>query len=239
MSERLTYYFENYRFTSIANFKRWTQEPLDGRPPVSVRAPQSHPRAVVDQLIPITIVVPCYNEGPVLGYLENTLDEVSEHFGDRYEVNFVLVNDCSTDDTWEGMKERFALREDVKLVNHEVNKGVAAAIMTRLREAETEIVCSMDADCTYDPHQLENLIPLLEEDVAMVTASPYHDDGTVVGVPEWRLVLSKNLSRLYGTVLHHRFATYTACFRAYRKSKVAHIELENGGFLGVAELLIK
>lgn len=239
MGERLTYYFENYRFTSIANYKRWTQEPVVGRAPPSTRPPLSQPRSVRQVLVPITIVVPCFNEGPVLGYLENTLDEVSVHFSDRYDVQFVLVNDCSTDDTWEGMKERFALREDVTLVTHEVNQGVAAAIMTGIRAAETEIVCSMDADCTYDPHQLENLIPLLGDDVAMVTASPYHEDGTVVGVPEWRLVLSKNLSRIYGTVLRHRFATYTACFRAYRKSRVEHIELENGGFLGVAELLIK
>ena len=143
---------------------------------------------------------------------------MSEHFRDRYDVQFVLVNDCSTDDTWEGLQARFGHRSDMQLINHETNQGVAAAIMTGIRAAKTEIVCSIDADCTYDPHQLENLIPMLGDDVAMVTASPYHKDGTVVGVPEWRLFLSRNLSRIYGTLLHHRFATYTACFRAYRKS---------------------
>lgn len=238
MEQRLEYYLERYRFTSIADFNRWIQEPIDGRPPQSTRGPQSRPRPT-GHLTPITIIVPCFNEGPVLGYLENTLDEVSAHFSDRYDVRFVLVDDCSTDDTWTGMNERFSEREDVELVHHEVNQGVAAAIMTGIRAAKTEIVCSIDADCTYDPHQLERLLELLDEDVAMVTASPYHDEGNVVGVPEWRLILSKNLSRLYGTILHHRFATYTACFRAYRKSKVEHITLENGGFLGVAELLIK
>jgi len=43
-----------------------------------------------------------------------------------------------------------------------VNGGVAAAILTGLRAADTEIACSIDADCTYDPHELGNMIPLLE-----------------------------------------------------------------------------
>ena len=97
----------------------------------------------------------------------------------------------------------------------------------------------MDADCTYDPRQLADLVAMLKDDVVMVTASPYHREGHVVGVPSWRLALSRNLSRLYGMVLNHRFATYTACFRAYRRSAVVDIELSNGGFLGVAEMLIK
>lgn len=46
--------------------------------------------------------------------------------------------------------------------------------MTGIKAATTEIVCSMDCDCTYDPHELINMIPLLTEDVDMVTASPYH-----------------------------------------------------------------
>lgn len=249
MRERLAHYFENYRFTSIVNYRRWVQEPLSHAPgsarPVS-QAPSSARLSAARQenapskdRVPITIVVPCFNEGPVLGYLENTLGEVTLDFRDRYDVKFVLVNDSSTDDTWEGLKERFLDREDVKLVTHETNQGVAAAIMTGIRAADTEVVCSMDADCTYDPHQLKALLDLLGDDVAMVTASPYHKDGHVVGVPEWRLLLSRNLSRMYGALLRHRFATYTACFRAYRKSKVEHIELANGGFLGVAELLIK
>jgi len=239
MEERLEYYFGNYRFTSIADYNRWEQGYLDGVPLPSERVPSIQRPPPAEDAVPITIVVPCFNESPVLGYLENTLDEMSEHFRDRYDVQFVLVNDCSTDDTWEGLQARFGHRSDIQLINHETNQGVAAAIMTGIRAARTEIVCSIDADCTYDPHQLENLIPMLGDDVAMVTASPYHKDGTVVGVPEWRLFLSRNLSRIYGTLLHHRFATYTACFRAYRKSKVEDIQLDLGGFLGVAELLIK
>jgi glycosyltransferase involved in cell wall biosynthesis len=163
---------------------------------------------------------------------------VRETLGRAYSIEFVLVDDCSADETWAKMNETFGGQSGFHLVRHEVNQGVAKAILTGIKAAETEIVCSMDADCTYDPLQLEKLIPLLSDDVAMVTASPYHPEGKVVGVPEWRLFLSRNLSKLYGMVLHHKFKTYTSCFRAYRKSIVADVELQNGGFLGVAEMLV-
>jgi hypothetical protein len=58
-----------------------------------------------------------------------------------------------------------------------------------------------------------------------------------VNVPAWRLSLSKGLSFLYRRVLHNRLATYTACFRVYRRSALAGIEVREGGFLGVVETL--
>ena len=61
--------------------------------------------------------------------------------------------------------------------------------------------------------------------------------GTSATCPAWRLGLSKSLSRLYRLVLHQRLATYTSCFRVYRRSVAAKVQLENTGFLGVAEML--
>jgi hypothetical protein len=111
--------------------------------------------------------------------------------------------------------------------------------MTGLKAAETEIVCSIDADCTYDPHELGAMIPLLSEDVSLVTASPYHPAGGVRNVPEWRLGLSKVASWLYRRTLRTKLYTYTSCFRVYRRSAFAEIDLRENGFLGVAEMLGK
>jgi hypothetical protein len=56
-------------------------------------------------------------------------------------------------------------------------------------------------------------------------------------VPGWRLFLSKSVSKLYGVILHHRLATYTSCFRVYRRSAVETLTIREGGFLGIAEML--
>ncbi len=239
MSDILSYYLERYRFTSIADHQHLIQEHLDELVPASIRKIERKHHSSATDLTPISVVVPCYDEERALGYLAHALGELEDQLGDRYSLRFVLVDDCSKDGTWAGLQRRFGTLSNFKLVKHDKNQGVAAAILTGIKAADTEIVCSMDADCTYDPRQLADLIAMLKDDVVMVTASPYHRDGHVVGVPSWRLALSRNLSRLYGMVLNHRFATYTACFRAYRRSAVVDLELVNGGFLGVAELLIK
>jgi len=81
------------------------------------------------------------------------------------------------------------------------------------------------------------MIPLLTDGVDMVTASPYHPDGAVKNVPAWRLFFSKSLSSFYHMILHHKFSTYTSCFRVYRRTSVVDLEISEGGFLGVAETL--
>ena len=187
---------------------------------------------------PVTIVIPCYNEEAALPYLANTLRSVEADLAEKdYQCSFVFIDDRSKDATFEKLNELFGAKENVKIVRHETNQGVAAGIMTGLQTSKTEIVCSMDCDCTYDPHELANMLPLLTEDVDMVTASPYHEKGGVRNVPEWRLFLSKGASFLYRRALNAELDTFTSCFRVYRRSSVVNLPIEEKGFLGVAEML--
>ncbi len=186
----------------------------------------------------ISIVIPCYNEEASLPYLANTLRSVEANLsGKGYQTNFIFIDDRSKDATFGKLNELFSEKENVKIIRHKTNQGVAAGIMTGLREANTEIVCSMDCDCTYDPHELENMLPLLTEDVDLVTASPYHRSGGVRNVPQWRLFLSKGASFLYRRVLRSKLDTYTSCFRIYRRASVIDLNIREKGFLGVAEML--
>ncbi|MCU1289675.1 MAG: arnC 7 [Acidobacteria bacterium] len=187
---------------------------------------------------PVSVVIPCYNEEPTLPYLANTLRSVEENLSQSgFQPEFIFIDDCSKDNTLAKLKELFGQKENVRIVPHETNKGVAAGIMTGLLESKTEIVCSMDCDCTYDPHELVRMLPLLTESVDLVTASPYHALGSVRNVPGWRLFLSKGASFLYRRALHSKLDTYTSCFRVYRRSSVINLPIEEKGFLGVAEML--
>ena len=187
---------------------------------------------------PISVVIPCYNEELILPYLANTLASVEAQLT-SYAFTFIFVDDHSSDGTNEALHRIFGDRPNCIIVRHATNQGVAAGIVTGILRANTDIVCSMDCDCTYDPHELQHMIPLLVDGVDLVTASPYHALGKVRNVPAWRLGLSKSLSGLYRIVLHQRLATYTSCFRVYRRSAAAAVQLDNSGFLGVAEMLGK
>ena len=200
--------------------------------PVEVSAADLSPKTAV------TVVIPCYNEAEALPYLANTLRSVETRLAQGgYSTNFIFVDDKSKDETLELLETLFAEWDNVRIIAHKRNWGVAAGVLSGIRSARTEVVCSMDCDCTYDPHELLRMLPLLTGDVQLVTASPYHKDGGVRNVPGWRLFLSKGASFLYRRVLRSKLDTYTSCFRVYRRSAFADMEIDETGFLGVAEML--
>ena len=187
--------------------------------------------------IGVTIVVPCFNEESACQNFHANVERLREQLDQKYDLMLVLVDDGSSDGTLCKLRELFSDDRSCMIVSHDENRGVGAAIMTGIRQASTEIVCSMDFDCSYDPQQFSDMIPLLGDDVDIVTASPYHPDGLVRNVPHWRLALSKAASVLYGCLLDSKLFTYTSCFRVYRRRSVVNIQLRNDGFVGVVELL--
>lgn len=236
-------HLQRFNCSSIAGHLGISSEPpaLAGAKHDAMAKPDVRPPATVgDSDKPVTIVIPCYNEEEALPYLANTLRSVSSRLIENgIAPNFIFVDDRSTDATFEKLGELFGNEPNYRIVQHETNKGVAAGIMTGIREAKTDIVASMDCDCTYDPHELANMIPRLSDGVDMVTASPYHRDGGVRNVPSWRLFLSRGASFLYRRVLNAKLDTYTSCFRVYRREAMLGLDLTQSGFLGVAEMLGK
>jgi len=244
MERVLRDYFQDYQVGGIADYLGLDPGSVAAVVPAAP-APQPAPARQAAESgagLPrprVSIVVPCYNESATLGYLANTLKSVEAELEAQYDLRFIFVDDASGDDTWDSLSRLFGGNRRCRLIRHDRNRGVAAAILTGIRAADTEIVCSIDCDCTYDPHELRRMIPLLTPGVDLVTASPYHPQGLVRNVPGWRLSLSRGASFLYRRVLRQKLATYTSCFRVYRKSAVEPLHLAEGGFLGVAEMLGK
>lgn len=243
-------YLKEYRFQPIGD---WLGLPWRTMEPHAPAAAPSRPEpayalrggpeeatglAIAAARPPVTLVIPLYNEEANIPYMRGTLLDLRRRLERRYRIHFNLVDDGSSDATWERLSERFRDFPDCQVLRHPKNAGVAAAILTGLRHAPTEVVASIDCDCSYDPNDLEAMLPMIEQ-ADLVTASPYHPQGRVWNIPPWRLFLSRSLSRMYSLLLGKSISTYTSCFRVYRKSAVEGLRVEHGGFLGVAEILIR
>lgn len=189
------------------------------------------------KLLGLTIVVPCFNEEEGLDQLSERLKTLHSVFSDRLDLEVVFVDDGSRDKTFEGLQNRFQQFDWVRILKLDQNRGITAAILTGIRAATNELVASIDADCTYDPIQIMSFVELMDDDIAMVTASPYHPRGSVEGVPSWRLALSRSASSCYGVLLGTSLHTYTSCFRLYRRSWMQDLPVRENGFVGVAEVL--
>ena len=230
--------FGQFQFVSIADY-------LELKSTDVVPALRSEVNVVRDagvgktgKTTPISVIVPCFNEEASIPYLSRTLQELTKSLSDEYDVEFILVDDGSQDETWQALTKYFSLRSDTRLIRHAENLGISAAILTGMKHGR-DIVCSMDCDCSYDPSELKPMLHLLEDGVDLVTASPYHPAGAVLNVPQWRLLLSRCSSARYRIVTGRKLYTFTSCVRVYRRSAAMAVPLRHPGFLGIAELLSK
>jgi len=188
----------------------------------------------------VSIVVPIFNEEDGVQQLKQKLLALSELLSPQYDLEFILVDDGSSDNTVLRLRQEFAgspFRWQV--LEHGTNRGVGAAFRTGFDFANGNLVCTIDADCSYEPEGLQLLLEELRTsrtDIAV--ASPYHPEGGVEGVPAWRLVLSKGCSTLYWVLSPLKLYTYTSIFRAYRAEVVKEVSFKADGFVSAAEILV-
>ncbi|HET8646137.1 MAG TPA: glycosyltransferase family 2 protein, partial [Vicinamibacteria bacterium] len=130
----------------------------------------------------IVVVLPAFNEADALPPLLRRLQAVSVgHFGSALSV--IVVDDGSTDGTAEAARAG-AAGLAVKVVAHEVNRGLNEAMRTGLLAAleqagEDDIVITMDADDTHAPGLISRMTMLIEEGNDVVVASRYAPGGRV------------------------------------------------------------
>jgi dolichol-phosphate mannosyltransferase len=189
----------------------------------------------------LSLVIPCHNEEAGLLSLRAELGPVLHTLSQGRSVEVVFVDDGSTDATWERLS---ALRDagfagvSVRLERHGRNRGLGAALRTGFAAARGAVVVTTDSDATYRFSEIPALLKRLGPQVDIVTASPYHPEGAVAGVPAYRLVLSRGSSLIYRTLVGRHIYTYTALFRAYRADVLRTVPFQSDGFLAVAELLV-
>ncbi|HVO68697.1 MAG TPA: glycosyltransferase family 2 protein [Aggregatilineaceae bacterium] len=189
----------------------------------------------------LSIIIPCYNEVDNIPKLDREFVPVVEALAQTRTVEVIFVDDGCTDGTVEALQKAFGdeKRWPVRVERHDRNRGLGAAIRTGLAAAQGDVLVTTDSDGTYKFTEIPALLALLTPEVDIVTASPYHPHGGVAGVPAYRLVLSRGSSLLYRLLVSWRINTYTALFRAYRRSAIAEVTFQSDGFLAGTELLVK
>lgn len=188
----------------------------------------------------VSIVVPVYNEEAGVPQLRERLTALQAVWDQSVDLEFIFVDDGSSDRTGDRLREVFANEPRVRVLIHDRNRGIGAAFRTGFGQCRGSIVCTIDADCSYGPENLYHLVAALKStpgDIAV--ASPYHPDGNVEGVPRWRLVLSRSCSAMYGLIAPVRLYTYTSVFRAYRSEVVRTVSFQEDGFVSASEILIR
>lgn len=163
---------------------------------------------------------------------EHTLARVEgalASFQGDYEI--IAVNDGSTDNTLEVLQGIASLNKRIKVVSYPRNIGRGMALRRGFQESNGKLVVSIDADLSYDPDYILELIKTLgaDPDVDFVLASPYMPGGGVKNVPFLRLWISKLGNKILRFAMPNRIYTSTGIFRAYRKKVLDSLEMESDG----------
>jgi dolichol-phosphate mannosyltransferase len=187
----------------------------------------------------LSLIIPCYNESEGIPSMRSRLAEVLPTLREIGRVEVLLIDDGSTDGTYQLLQEHFAGWDEVKIVQHLHNQGLGAALRTGFAHASGATIVTCDSDGTYPFAEIPALLAKLTPGIDIVTASPYHPAGGIENVPAYRVALSKGASLLYRLLLDWRIHTYTAIFRAYRRQVIERITSQSNGFLMVTEMLVE
>lgn len=186
----------------------------------------------------LSVVIPCYNEADNIDQMYNQISAIRPELERRGPFELVLVDDGSTDDTFERLVTAFIGWDNVTIMQHDCNRGLGVALRTGFTVARGSVIVTTDSDGTYPFTTIPALLDMLQPGVDIVTASPYHPAGGVDGVPAYRLLFSKGASAMYRLLLDPHLHTYTAMYRAYRREVIECIPTTADGFLMVTELLV-
>ena len=175
----------------------------------------------------LSIIIPMFNEAENVEITLNKVEEVLTSFPGSFEI--IPVNDGSTDNTLEKLRKVAEQNKKIKVASYEKNMGRGMALRTGFKESSGAIIISTDADLSFAPHYILDLINVLknEPDVDFVIGSPFCPGGRVQNVPFHRLWISKLGNKILRYTMPNRIYYSTGVFRAYRRKVLDSLELES------------
>ena len=170
----------------------------------------------------LSFVIPVLNEQDSIKLLyEKIMEQVRQQ---EYLYEILFIDDGSTDDSALRVKELREKDKNVHLIMFRKNFGKAMALQTGFRNAQGDIIITMDADLQDDPCEIPRFVEKINEGYDLVSGwkRDRHDPL------EKRLpskLFNKVTEKLSGVQLHD----FNCGFKAYRREVVESIDIYGGG----------
>lgn len=193
-------------------------------------------RPVTESIDPptVAVVIPCMNESEGIG---RTIDAIFALDYPRDRLSVVVVDDGSSDDTWEQVLATARRHPGVCALQFSRNRGKRAAMAAGMRASDSEIICFVDSDSRLDPDaMLEVVKPFADPRVGIVTGHAdvaNRDAGLLARLQQVRYYVAfrvvKGAESVFGAV-----TCASGCFSAYRRDRILEVlpRWERQTFLG-------
>ncbi len=110
----------------------------------------------------LSIIVPCYNYAH---YLRTSVDSILHQNYPDYEL--LLIDDGSSDGTWDIMQEYAANHPHVRTIQHTTNQGIFKSNQTGWKAAQGDYLHFFSSDDFYHPSCLSKVMQLFSDHPAL------------------------------------------------------------------------
>jgi cellulose synthase/poly-beta-1,6-N-acetylglucosamine synthase-like glycosyltransferase len=183
----------------------------------------------------VTVVTPMFNEGEGI---RQVIRSVLAQDYPAHKLHLIVVDDCSTDDSYEHAKDEARGELRVMVLRNDVNMGKRRSINRAVRASKAEIIVSVDSDVTIDRRAVRELVRrFTSPEIAAVGGRVDIRNKRTNWLTRMQAVkyyfgyhVIKNLERAYRTVM-----CLSGCLTAYRRKVLVELEpvLENRSLLGM------
>jgi glycosyltransferase involved in cell wall biosynthesis len=119
----------------------------------------------------LSIIIPAFNEEANIAL---TVEEAISHLGEdpQLRVQFILVDDGSTDGTSREMRSLASRFPQVTVLRHEMNRGLGAAIYSGMAKASGDWISWLPADGQIPPENVTNVLRAVSDDAIVILRRP-------------------------------------------------------------------
>src|SRR3989339_1476181 len=108
------------------------------------------------KLSSLSVFAPCLNEEKNIPFFVKKFQEVLPKLAEKYEV--IIVDDGSTDNTQNIVRQLMKNNPEVKYVHHPVNLGYGASLRSGIASSQFDWIFFTDGDLQFDLDELEKFV---------------------------------------------------------------------------------
>jgi glycosyltransferase involved in cell wall biosynthesis len=209
----------------------------DAKPPEQTAMEPTGPLPRPSRML-LSILIPVYNERTVV---ERSLSVVLQApLPENMDRELIIVDDRSTDGTWNILERIAAENPCIRLYRHEKNQGKGAAVRSAIQKATGDFCLVQDADLEYDANEYPKLLkPLLQGHADAVFGSRYMAGDQIRILPFWHSMINKYLTLISNMFCNLKLTDMETCYKVFRTDLLKSIPVRSDRFGFEPEIVMK